>query len=865
MKNLLLFIFVFIIVSSFAQKKTYHTSRFVGHAPKIDGIIDDQAWNAVDWAGEFTQWEPHNGAPPSQNTEFKIIYDDNYLYIAIKALDSMPDEIVERMSRRDGFEGDFVEVNIDSHHDFLTAYSFSATVAGVKGDERITKDGFVWDDSWDPIWYLKTSINSEGWIAEMKIPFTQLRFSKDSVQVWGLEVKRVLYRKEERSLWQPIDSKDQGYVSRFGELYGIKKLEPKRQFDITPYAVVSYEHYKPEEGSPFYSGEDWNYRAGIDAKIGLSNNITMDLTINPDFGQVEADPSEVNLTAFESYFEERRPFFVEGRNIYQFPLQPGDGDVSNDGLFYSRRIGRAPQYYPNYDYVRMPENTTILGAAKISGKTKKGLSIGLLESVTKEEKAKVMNEGGEETKVVVEPLTNYFGARMEQELNEGNTRIGGMVTSTNRMMNDDHLKGLPANALSGGVNFDQSWNDRKYNLSFTLMGSRVDGDSAAMMNLQTSSQRYYQRPDMKTQRLDSNAKEMSGHGGYLSFGKFVNSGWSYMGWLSWMSPGLELNDMGFLRSTDAISQILWAGYSSAKPKGIFRRYNLSLAQWNAWNFDGTHLEFGVNSNVSVSFTNYWDSGAGINFNLESKSPSLLRGGPMFTIPMGFSYWAFIGTDERKKLSFNVSFSQFRGDQSYKRRSHIGLEITYRPTDRLKLSMEPFFGVNRNELQYIATEEYQGDDEYFLAEIDQKTFVMEFRLDYSFTPDLSLQYYGQPFVSSGTYSNYKRITDPSADKYEDRFVIVHPDADNGVDIDGDGDPDVEMPDPDFKFVFFQSNMVLRWEYRPGSTVFVVWSQSRDNGFFDNEDLPFDFSDDVNRMFRIFPHDVFLVKFSYRIPL
>jgi len=372
MKKLLLFIFVFLLVTVQAQKKIYHTNRFETAKPKIDGFINEAAWDAVVWDGDFTQWEPANGALPSQRTQFKIIYDDNYLYVAIRAFDSIPSEIVQRMSRRDGFEGDFVEVSFDSYHDFLTAYSFTATVAGVKGDEKITEDGENWDETWNPIWYLKTSVDDLGWIAEMKIPLTQLRFSKDTAQVWGLEVKRKIFRKEERSLWQPIDNAENGYVSRFGELYGLKNLKPKRQFDVTPYVVGSYEHYKKEEGSPFYTGSEFHARAGVDAKIGLTNNITMDLTINPDFGQVEADPSEVNLTAFESYFDEQRPFFIEGRNIFQFSLQPGGGDMSNNGLFYSRRIGRSPQYYPDeYDYVRMPENTKILGAAKISGKTKK--------------------------------------------------------------------------------------------------------------------------------------------------------------------------------------------------------------------------------------------------------------------------------------------------------------------------------------------------------------------------------------------------------------------------------------------------------------------------------------------------------------
>lgn len=846
----------------FGQKRTYQTNRFKGEAPKIDGYITEEAWEAVDWAGDFTQWMPSNGASPSQATEFKIIYDDNYLYVAIKALDSVPEEIVKRMSRRDGFQGDFVEINIDSYHDYLTAYSFSATAAGVKGDEKITQDGENWDDTWDPIWYLKTSSNDKGWIAEFKIPLTQLRFSSDSAQVWGMEVKRRLYRKDERSVWQPIPNESSGYVSRFGELHGLTNLQPKRQIDVTPYVVGSYEHYKEEVGSPFYDGDDWKARAGVDAKVGLTNNLTMDLTINPDFGQVEADPSEVNLSAFESYFDEKRPFFIEGRNIYEYPVEEDDSD---NGLFYSRRIGRSPQYYPENDHVKIPDNTTILGAAKITGKTSKGLSIGILESVTNTETAEVMNEAGNIEKVNVEPMTNYFAGRLEQELNKGNTIIGGMFTSTNRFIKDDHLKDLPNNAQTGGLNFKHSWKDKKYSFSARFLGSRVSGDSAAMMNMQTSSRRYYQRPDSKKSRLDSTAKSLSGHAGNLNFGTNINSGWNYNAWMNWRSPGLDFNDMGYLRNTDNINQGFWVGYSSPQPRGIFRRASVNMALWNSWNFDGVHKNYGINANTRFSFTNYWSFSLGGNFSGQSNSPTHLRGGPIFILPHGVNIWTRLGTDNRKKLSFSFRYSQYSGAHNHRSRNNFSIDLTYRPIDRLKISVEPWYGINKNKLQYVSTEEFKGEDQYFLAEINQKTLMIEFRVDFSFTPDLSLQYYGQPFVSNGTYDNYKWVTDSKASHYNDRFEPVARDGEGGIDLDGNEEADIYLDDSDFKFVYFQSNLVLRWEYMPGSTVYLVWSQSRDDSDFEREQLPFEFDEDMNHMFRVFPHDVFLVKLSYRIPI
>ncbi len=859
------FIFLLVISSFFAfgQKRVYTTQKISGIAPKVDGIINEKAWEMVDWAGDFTQWMPANGAPPSEATEFKIIYDDNYLYIAIKALDSEPDKIVKRMSRRDGFEGDFVEVNIDSYHDFLTAYSFSATAAGVKGDEKISLDGENWDDTWDPIWYLKTSLNEEGWIAEIKIPMTQLRFSEDKVQVWGLEVKRMIHRYEERSVWAPIDNTQSGYVSRFGELHGIHNIKPKKQTDVTPYAVGSYEHYKKEEGNPFSKGENWKARGGVDAKIGLSNNITMDLTINPDFGQVEADPSEVNLSGFESYFREQRPFFIEGRNIYQYPALPGDGSVNN--LFYSRRIGRQPYYYPDYDYVKQPQNTRILGAAKITGKTRKGLSIGILESVTNKENAEFVNDAGSIEKIAVEPMTNYFAARLEQEINKGNTIIGGMFTSTNRFIKEDHLYELPTNAYTGGINFEHSWNNRKYTLSAKLLGSRVSGDSVAMMNLQTSNRRLFQRPDVKVIRMDSTRTSLSGHGGFVSFSKNKNSGWRYMGWVDWLSPGLELNDIGFLRQTDNISQVFWIGYITPQPIWIFRRINVNFSEWMEWNFDGLFKTIGVNSNISARFNNFWQFYMGSNYSSHTNSPSHLRGGPVYILPQSLNMWAGFETNDRKKLRFEWDVSRQITEYNYRSSIWSSLEVTYQPIDRLKMSLETTYGISQNRLQYLTEETVDQQNEYFLAEINQETLIMELRLDYSFTPDLSLQYYGQPFISSGKYSNYKRVTNSTSSNYYDRYELVRPDEDNNLDLDGNGEVDVEFGEPDFKFIYFQSNMVLRWEYMPGSTLFLVWTQSRDEGDYNLDQLPFQFDEDFNRMFRIFPHDIFLVKLSYRIPI
>ncbi len=385
--------------------KRIYTTQSIGtnKAPEIDGFIEEDIWNHVDWQGDFIERSPDENTQPAQQTKFKILYDDKNLYIAFRVLDTEPDKIVKRLSRRDGFEGDYMEIHFDSYHDLRTAFSFTVTAAGVKGDEAISENGNNFDESWNPIWYTKTNIDSEGWTAELKIPLSQLRFGKSEEQIWGLQVMRRLFREEERSLWQRIPKDAPGWVSEFGELHGLLNLKPQKQIEIQPFLLAQYDTYPKEDGNPFRDGDDFSINGGLDAKIGITNDLTLDLTVNPDFGQVEADPAAISLDGFEIFFREQRPFFVENKNIYDFEFAD-----NQDNLFFSRRIGRQPQGYPNLSNVEFgntPINTTILGAAKFSGKTKNGLSIGILESVTAKEYVEIKG-GDKKRKELVEPLTN---------------------------------------------------------------------------------------------------------------------------------------------------------------------------------------------------------------------------------------------------------------------------------------------------------------------------------------------------------------------------------------------------------------------------------------------------------------------------
>jgi hypothetical protein len=835
-------------------QRIYQTERVNGEAPVIDGLINDKAWDLVEWTGDFTQREPDDGAEPSQQTAFKIVYDDDNLYVLIRAFDTEPEKIVKRMSRRDGFDGDWVEINIDSYFDKRTAFSFTASVSGVKSDEAITNDGQNWDQTWDPIWYLKTSIDSLGWIAEMKIPYTQLRFSNHKEeQIWGLQVNRRFFRNEERSCWQYIPQDASGWVHNFGELRGIQGIKPKRQVEIAPYILTKFETYTEDHNNPFSKGRELGYGVGLDGKIGITNDFTLDFTINPDFGQVEADPSVVNLTAFETYFEEKRPFFIEGRNITNFQLSGGGNSFALDNLFYSRRIGRAPQYYPNVDsdnneYADVPENTKILGALKITGKTKDGLSLGIIESLTAEEKAEVSRQGVE-SKETVEPLTNYFIGRVQKDFNDNNSIIGGMFTSTNRFIDaqDVHLNYLNTDAYTGGIDYTHYWKDKTYYLILKYGMSHIKGDTTAMIYQQESPRRYFQRPDNDYNTFDSSLTSLTGHAGTIQFGK-QGSKWQWLFWTTWRSPKFETNDVGFLHHSDAIFQVVWVGYRFTEPFGIFRNMNIGLNQWSGWDFGANSNFYGGNLNIWMQFTNHWSLGGGTSIDGESLQNDMLRGGPAIKTPGGINYWVNIGTDGRKKVQLHGNAGGYLGFENFQKNYYYGIDLVYRPFDALRISFMPDYSVLESELQYLNTEEYHNEDRYIFAKLNQVTTDFTLRIDYSITPDLTIQYYGSPFISAVDYSELKYITNPKADRLSERY---------STDVSFLSEDYIN--DYDFNFRQFRSNLVIRWEYNPGSLLYLVWTQNKTGSVSTGD---FSFMDDFDGLFNIHPHNVFLIKFSYR---
>lgn len=880
--SLLIFCTIFIVQTSLhAQdsttvlpKRIYTTKPLAGvKPPVIDGVMDEASWNGVEWEDDFIESRPDENTPPSNQTRFKITYDQKFIYIGIQCLDNLPEKIVKRLSRRDSFDGDWIGVFIDSYYDKRTAFGFIVSAAGVKSDVFESNNGSNEDESWNPIWYTKTSIDADGWIAEMKIPLSQLKFGKSEEQVWGMEIMRRHFREEERSVWQRLPPDIAGFVSEFGELHGLFNLEPQKQLEIQPYSVARIKSYEAEEGNPFLDGSDSKLTVGLDAKIGITNDLTMDLTINPDFGQVEADPSAIALDGFQIFFEEQRPFFVENKNIFDYRVSSSEAGntFGSDNLFYSRRIGRSPQGYPDTadgEFVDQPENTNIIGAAKFSGKTKDGWSIGVLESVTAKKYAAIDNNG-QRRKEVVEPLTNYFVGRLQKDFNERNSYIGGIFTTTLRDQLTEGLDFLHKSAFTGGLDFKHQWNERDWYFGGNIIWSHVNGSAEAIQNTQESITHLFQRVGADHVEVDQERTSLSGTGGNIQLGKIGNGHWKFETGATWRSPELEINDIGFQRRSDDIRHYTWIGYQTLRPDNTFRKVGLNYNHWSVWDFGGNHNSLMFNTNTWQNWKNNWFTNIGINYEPIRYSNFALRGGPRLRESGQIRFWNGINMDRRKDLRFNFFHNGNKAvDDSY---SSYNAEfgITYQPMNSLRISASPEYGIYKNKLQYIDNLDVNGDTRYLNGTVDQRTLSMSFRLNYTINPNLTVQYWGQPFISRGRYANFKEVVAPLAKTFENRIsnfmdnqVSITNDV-YAVDDDLDGATDFSFDNPDFSFVQFRSNLVVRWEYTPGSEIYLVWSQDLSQSGNPQERLFDDLQDNIFNNEK--PQNIFLIKATYRFIL
>ncbi|HLP17183.1 MAG TPA: DUF5916 domain-containing protein [Bacteroidota bacterium] len=846
--------------SQSTSRRVYHATRLAAEEPVIDGRLDDVCWKTGEWSGGFTQWVPKEGAAPSQQTHIKILYDDKNIYVAIRAFDTEPEKISRKAGRRDELTGDAVGINFDSYHDHRTGFEFNVTAAGQKADLILTNPVNA-DFNWNAVWNVKTGMEDSAWTAEYAIPLSQLRYSSDNEQVWGMHCWRWIDRLQEESDWEPQSSTGPGALYLFGELHGISGIPKSRRIEIMPYSLGKLKTFKSEPGNPFADkGRLWLGNMGVDAKIGLSSNFTADLTVNPDFGQVESDPSVMNLSAFETFYEEKRPFFLEGKNIFNF-------EFDDASLFYSRRIGHSPAYTPdvkNGEYRDVADNTTILSAVKLSGKTADGFSVGVMQSLTAREQTKI-HSAGENRTISVEPMTNYVMARVQQDFDQGNSVLGGIFTSTHRYIRDSHLEFLNRDAYTGGLDLLHQWNDKEFYLDAKVVGSVISGSTDAIGILQNSSARYYQRPDASGEHFDSARTQLSGYGGRVKVGKGSKGLWRYSTELNWRSPGLDLNDLGFMQTADIIKQRNALSYFVNQPVSIFRTYNVGLTQFNNWDFGMHHISSGGSASLYLEFLNQWAMSTSVSYTSQTLDEHILRGGDAMLIPASWSHSLYARTDYAKRIFFDISTNVSLSDHQSARYYSVSPGMSVMPINTLKISIGVNYASNMDKMQYVDTKLAGNEKRYILAKNDQQTLGATFRIDYNITPELSLQYYGSPFSSAGKYSEFNYVTDPRAGEYSKRTTSLHPVLNGGeyeVSEKTSSQIDYKFANPDFNFTQFHSNLVLRWEYLPGSQLYLVWSNERTSYLRPSRSS---IGDMVANLKDVYPNSIFLIKFSYWLPV
>ncbi len=837
--------------------RVYQTRRLEGKPPAIDGRLDDDAWKQGEWAGGYTQQIPTEGAAPSQQTELAILYDDRHVYFAIRAHDD-PAKVHRYPGRRDDFTGDIVGICFDSYNSKQTGFEFDLTAGGSKIDLILGNGETEWDTTWDPVWDGEVAHDEAGWTAEFRVPLNQLRFGSQPEQVWGMHAWRWIDRNQEEVQWQLIPRQNTGRMYQLGELHGIRDLPRQRHLELLPFALGRASTGPSVEGG----GTDGSGAIGLDAKLGLTSNFTLDATVNPDFGQVEADPSVVNLTAYETFYEEKRPFFLEGRKILSFEVE------DEDQLFYSRRVGAPPSGLPflgpEEEMTSLPDSTTILGAFKVTGRTAGGLSVAAMQAFTQKETVRVTSPLGQRD-AVVEPYGSYTVARLHKDWNKGNTSLGGMVTSTHRWADDAAITSfLPTQATTGGIDFTRHFADRQWVLEASGVASHLKGDPAAILALQRNAVHYYQRPDAGHLGVDPNATSLSGHGGSLRFGREETSRLRLLDEFNWYSPGLDLNDVGYLRQADLMANRLSLGWSEPTPRGVFRSYAIEFAREDQWDFGGLKTHSATEVETSGQFKNKWRAQASLSYQ-DVVDTRMLRGGPALRWHDYYEAEGSLGSDDSRRVSARAygGYSWARDDDS--RGWSSGANLSVRPSNRLSFSGSVSYESLLDNLQYVATADRDQDARWVMGRIDQGTWNFTFRVNLSITPELTVQYYGSPFIGTGRYTAFKKATDTLAASNADRFhlygadeIAYSPEANAYRVTEAGGGPSYSFGNPDFSFRQFRSNLVARWEWRPGSSLYVVWSQGRTSYVPEWDDS---FSSNWDSLRGAPSDNVLLVKFSY----
>ena len=837
------------------NSRTYFATK-TDKRPKIDGKLSDPCWEKGQWTGQFVQQIPFQGKNPSQETDVKILYDENNIYVAFKCHDIGPGKIRPILSRRDVDEGagDIVGIAFDSYHDKQTAYEFNVTAAGQKID-MVHLGAYQLDYNWDAVWDAKTQVYDSVWTAEMQIPFSQIRFAPGKNQVWGLHIWRWIDRYNENTQWKliPVDAPAMVYL--FGELKGIEGVKPKTNYEFLPFLSSRFSPNTDQE-------KQMKYGFGLDGKVKLNSGFNLDYAINPDFGQVEADPAILNLTSYEVFNEEKRPFFLEGNTILDY-------SIGDDMLYYSRRIGHepsSPSILNNVDATKtsIPENTTILSAFKLTGKTKNGLSLGFVQSFTDKENAtftKGTYLGNPISKMAVEPYSNYMVGRIKQDFNNGNTVFGGMVTSTIRNITDEHLKSLPKFAFAEGFDFQHNWKNRKYYIDFKSFFTDVNGSNSSISDLQRSSVHYYQRPDADNIGYDSTRTTLAGWGGYMSGGKRSGK-FRAIGSLNWRSPGVDFNDLGYLYQADLIQQTAKLTYKVSQPKGIVRSYYGEFTQEHDWNFGGENTLDRLNLHGFVQFNNLWQIHLNLRRNFNIYDTRELRGGPKLYKSANSDMDLFVQSNSVKDFwaGFGPRFTWYDDDIS--KASYFTTQLNWQISDRLSILSRTVWSNTKDNDKYVTKVTDLADNtHYLIGTLNRNTISSTLRFEYFLSPEISIQYYGNPYASIGKYSNFREVGDGASTFPAKRYlpIKIEKTGSGAYSITGEEEPIYSInKTTDFNFQEFRSNFVGRWEFKSGSTFYLVWTNTR-SAYSDKLDETEWKS--FGSIWKQKAENVFMIKFSY----
>jgi hypothetical protein len=835
-------------------------------APVVDGKLDDPIWLKAQVAADFRQFEPSPGAAGTERTEARVVIDGQAVYVAMRLHDAHADSIRSQLLRRDdgGASADWAAVILDSYHDRRTAYRFATTPRGNRTDVLHLNDTGA-DSTWDAVWDVAATVDGEGWSAEFRIPLSQLRFSTKGDMVWGINFARTIGRRSEVTYWAQVLPTDGRFVSLMGELRGLEGTQAGRPLELLPYALGRVTSDPTASNNPLKGRNVGWSSAGVDLKYGLTSNITMTATVNPDFGQVDADPSVVNLTAFENFYPERRPFFTEGTQIFNFPLVP-------EGFaFYSRRIGRAPQLaakVPAGGHVDVPGTATILGALKLSGKTGNGTSLGLIAAVTDGVEARAVDAAGVRSTQPVEPASRYFVGRLSRDFRRGRSGFGALVTATNRDVADPAFNTLRSSAYGGGFDTFHRFGRDRYEITSWAFATSVGGSRAALTATQRSSVHYFQRPDADGFDVDSTRTALAGSAGEFFLSRIAGRRLTWRVGGGFRSSGFEVNDVGFVSYTDVWYLSPQARYRVTQPRQFVRDWWIDGSAVAAHTFAGQLARPSMNLQTNTLFRNFW------TFNTNSDRwnshlwPWELRGGPALRRSGYTNVNATLSSDSRRSWRVRAHARLQLADELSGSIAVVDPSFSFRPTSRTSVTLTPSWTSNHAPAQYVTSvTSATGSREYLVGLLDQTTVALTGRVSYTLNPRLTLDVYAQPFLSGGAFTKFRRVVAPHAATVEQRFPLLatsgltynQATARYSADVNGDGRSDFSFANPDFSVRALRTNTVVRWEFRPGSTIYFVWAQARD----DSAVSAFSLTDDASELFRAPAKNVVMLKVAYWI--